>query len=313
MSTLAQRPWRFWRHLVTDHRTARRAFPPAALARIEARDRRGRTQHIAARCASPSKAALPLALRAAAARRRASARSRCSAGCASGIPRRTAACSSTCCSPIATSRSSPIAAFIARSATAAWQAICRTMEVGVPRRPLRGRRGRRHRRDQRAARAAFSAHGGRRRTSCRTSRSCSRASGARASLSLGAARRRAGAGRSPPRCRCSRSPVATVDPVPPHDQQPSCPATNRPKSTMTVVGRQPEDAPSARRSDSITRMPMFSLKFCTAIEWPAPISTWPRCCSSAFIGTTKNPAQRADQRSSARTAIGSCVHEDHRR
>ena len=41
----------------------------------------------------------------------------------------------------------------------------------------------------------------------------------------------------------------------------------------------------------MTRMPMFSLKFCTAIEWPAPISTWPRCCSSAFIGTTKNPAQ----------------------
>ena len=36
---------------------------------------------------------------------------------------------------------------------------------------------------------------------------------------------------------------------------------------------------------------MFSLKFCTAIEWPAPISTWPRCCSSAFIGTTKKPAQ----------------------
>ena len=41
----------------------------------------------------------------------------------------------------------------------------------------------------------------------------------------------------------------------------------------------------------MTRMPMFSLKFCTAIECPAPINTWPRCCSSAFIGTTKNPAQ----------------------
>ena len=36
---------------------------------------------------------------------------------------------------------------------------------------------------------------------------------------------------------------------------------------------------------------MFSLKFCTAMEWPAPISTWPRCCSSAFMGTTKKPAQ----------------------
>ncbi len=35
----------------------------------------------------------------------------------------------------------------------------------------------------------------------------------------------------------------------------------------------------------------FSLKFCTAIEWPADISMWPRCCSSAFIGTTKKPAR----------------------
>ncbi|MND06526.1 hypothetical protein D3C83_279510 [compost metagenome] len=41
---------------------------------------------------------------------------------------------------------------------------------------------------------------------------------------------------------------------------------------------------------SIMRMLTFSLKFCTAIEWPAESSTWPRCCSSAFIGTTKNPA-----------------------
>ncbi len=40
----------------------------------------------------------------------------------------------------------------------------------------------------------------------------------------------------------------------------------------------------------MTRMLRFSLKFCTAIECPAPISTWPRCCSSAFIGTTKKPA-----------------------
>jgi hypothetical protein len=34
----------------------------------------------------------------------------------------------------------------------------------------------------------------------------------------------------------------------------------------------------------------FSLKFCTAMEWPAESSTCPRCCSSAFIGTTKKPA-----------------------
>ena len=38
------------------------------------------------------------------------------------------------------------------------------------------------------------------------------------------------------------------------------------------------------------RIDRFSLKFCTAIEWPAPIRMWPRCWSSAFIGTTKNPA-----------------------
>ena len=36
---------------------------------------------------------------------------------------------------------------------------------------------------------------------------------------------------------------------------------------------------------------MFSLKFCTAIERPAPTRWWPRCCSSAFIGTTKKPAR----------------------
>jgi hypothetical protein len=46
-------------------------------------------------------------------------------------------------------------------------------------------------------------------------------------------------------------------------------------------------------------MDRFSLKFCTAIEWPAPISMWPRCCSSAFIGTTKNPAQAPISTSSA--------------
>src|SRR4030042_1389668 len=46
----------------------------------------------------------------------------------------------------------------------------------------------------------------------------------------------------------------------------------------------------------MTRMPMFSLKFCTAIEWPAPISTWPRCCSRAFIGPTKKPAHALQHR-----------------
>ena len=36
-------------------------------------------------------------------------------------------------------------------------------------------------------------------------------------------------------------------------------------------------------------MQACSLKFWTAIERPAPIRLWPRCCSSAFIGTTRNP------------------------
>ena len=31
------------------------------------------------------------------------------------------------------------------------------------------------------------------------------------------------------------------------------------------------------------------MKFCTAIERPAPIKLWPRCCSSAFMGTTIKP------------------------
>ncbi|MOA45936.1 hypothetical protein D3C78_1683890 [compost metagenome] len=36
-------------------------------------------------------------------------------------------------------------------------------------------------------------------------------------------------------------------------------------------------------------MQACSLKFCTAMERPAPIRLWPRCCSSAFIGTTRKP------------------------
>ncbi len=37
-------------------------------------------------------------------------------------------------------------------------------------------------------------------------------------------------------------------------------------------------------------MQACSLKFCTAIDRPAPMRLWPRCCSSAFIGTTMKPA-----------------------
>jgi len=40
-----QRPGRFWRHLVTDHRAARRAFPDAELGRIEAAIAEGETRH----------------------------------------------------------------------------------------------------------------------------------------------------------------------------------------------------------------------------------------------------------------------------
>ena len=40
-----RRPNRFWRHLVTDHGSARRAFPDAALQRIEAAIAAGETRH----------------------------------------------------------------------------------------------------------------------------------------------------------------------------------------------------------------------------------------------------------------------------
>ncbi|MCY1557099.1 hypothetical protein D9M68_939150 [compost metagenome] len=36
-------------------------------------------------------------------------------------------------------------------------------------------------------------------------------------------------------------------------------------------------------------MQACSLKFCTAMERPAPMRLWPRCCSRAFIGTTRKP------------------------
>jgi len=40
-----RRPHRFWRHLATDHRSARRAFPEAALRRIEAAIAGGEERH----------------------------------------------------------------------------------------------------------------------------------------------------------------------------------------------------------------------------------------------------------------------------
>jgi len=65
--------------------------------------------------------------------------------------------------------------------------------------------------------------------------------------------------------------------------------TNTPNSTMMVLMLKFAWIISAYRA-SISRMLRFSLKFCTAIECPADSSTWPRCCNSAFIGTTKKPA-----------------------
>ena len=61
MSTLAQRPYRFWRHLFTDHRTARRVFPPAALDRIQRAIAQGELRHVGQVCFAVE-AALPLSL-----------------------------------------------------------------------------------------------------------------------------------------------------------------------------------------------------------------------------------------------------------
>jgi hypothetical protein len=56
-----QRPFRFWRHLVTDHRVARRAFPPAVLDRIQRTIAAGERHHVGQVCFAVE-AAMPLAL-----------------------------------------------------------------------------------------------------------------------------------------------------------------------------------------------------------------------------------------------------------
>jgi uncharacterized membrane protein len=61
MSTLEQRPWRFWRHLLSEHRTARRVFPPAALDRIQRAIADGERRHVGQVCFAVE-AALPLSL-----------------------------------------------------------------------------------------------------------------------------------------------------------------------------------------------------------------------------------------------------------
>lgn len=61
MSATEERPYRFWRHLVSDHRTARRAFPPEALERIQHAITKGERSHAGQVCFAVE-AALPLSL-----------------------------------------------------------------------------------------------------------------------------------------------------------------------------------------------------------------------------------------------------------
>jgi uncharacterized membrane protein len=59
MSTSTQPRFRFWRHLITDHHTARRAFPPAVLDRIQGTIADGERKHAGQVCFAVE-AALPL-------------------------------------------------------------------------------------------------------------------------------------------------------------------------------------------------------------------------------------------------------------
>jgi uncharacterized membrane protein len=61
MSTTEQRSYRFWRHLFSEHRTARRIFPPAALDRIQRAIADGERRHVGQVCFAVE-AALPLSL-----------------------------------------------------------------------------------------------------------------------------------------------------------------------------------------------------------------------------------------------------------
>ncbi len=61
MRAFEQRPYRFWRHLVTDHRTARRVFPPEALEHIQHAIAEGERRHAGQVCFAVE-AALPLSL-----------------------------------------------------------------------------------------------------------------------------------------------------------------------------------------------------------------------------------------------------------
>ena len=137
------RPTRFAASSAISRPTARqraaRVSRRPSLARIEAAIAEGEKRH-RGQVRFAVEPALPLArvLRGVtAARARARGVRRC---CGSGIPRRTAASSSICCSPTATSRSSPIAAFTRSVGNAAWDGRLPEDGNGVSRRPLRRRR-----------------------------------------------------------------------------------------------------------------------------------------------------------------------------
>src|SRR5260364_43780 len=96
--------------------------------------------------------------------------------------------------------------------------------------------------------------------------------------------------------RCIRTITSMIEHVSRTVNAPlSAPVFRKSKLISQIAGlpraffREIATGASAKRH-SITSIDRFSLKFCTAIEWPAESSTWPRCCSSAFIGTIKNPA-----------------------
>jgi uncharacterized membrane protein len=61
MSAATKRPFRFWRHLINDHRTARRAFPPAVMDRIQRAVADGERNHVGQICFAVEPA-LPLSL-----------------------------------------------------------------------------------------------------------------------------------------------------------------------------------------------------------------------------------------------------------
>jgi hypothetical protein len=61
MSAATKRPFRFWRHLVNDHRTARRAFPPAVMDRIQRVIADGERGHVGQICFAVEPA-LPLSM-----------------------------------------------------------------------------------------------------------------------------------------------------------------------------------------------------------------------------------------------------------